>query len=305
MIPCFSDAQRLVAPARLVHARRVERLVRIEGVDPEEEGLAGVLEVVEQAQARAHHARGGVVVLAVAVDRVPAGHGAQAADLDGVGQLGQQVALDRAAGGGPLEGLVEEPVRALREARLDPVERAPEVAEAGADQEGVVGAVGGLDIGLGHHLRDDRVEVGDRDPARAHRQALGGHVVAEGERAHPGEDRAPRGPGGHGLRHRVVEHERVPGQGIQVGRLGQRVRVVGRYVVRARGVGEEQDHVGRVLAVIGGGLEVIVAAGRGGKRSRAGGAGSEQSSPGEATSRGHAEGRRLADGSPGTALASV
>ena len=164
----------------LVDARRVERLVRVEGVDPEEEG-ALLLEVVEQIHAAAHDARRRVLAVAVAVDRVPTGHRPQAADLDAVRKVGQQVALDRAARGGALERLVEEAVGALGVARPRPVECAPEVGKARPDQERVVRAVGGLDAGLAQGLGDDRVVVGDRDPARADRQPLGRHVVSEWE----------------------------------------------------------------------------------------------------------------------------
>ena len=229
-------------------------------VHAEEEG-ALLLEVVDQVDAGPHHARGRVLALVVAVDRVPAHHRAQPADLDAVRQLGQQVALDLAARGGPLERLVEEAVGALREARLDPVDGAPEVGEARADQERVVGAVGGLDAGLAHHLGDDRVGVGDRDPARADRQALGRHVVAVGERAHAGEQRAPRRPGGHRLGHGEREGERVLDQRVEVGRLGGAVRVERADVVEARRVGDQHQRVRRVLGVARGGLEVVVAAG--------------------------------------------
>ena len=69
------------------------------------------------------------------------------------------------ARGDPLERLVEEAVGALGEARLDPVDRAAEVGEAGADQERVVGDVGGLDPGGVHELREDPLVRRDRAPA--------------------------------------------------------------------------------------------------------------------------------------------
>src|ERR671922_100285 len=148
-----------------------ERIVRIEGVDTEKERPLP-LEIVDQVDPASDYARRRVVVLAVPVDRVPANHRAQAADLDGVGELGQQVALDRASGRGTLERLVEEAIGALRVTRARIIERSPEVGKARADQERVVGAVGGLDPGLAQYLGDDRVEIGDRDPPRTDGQAL-------------------------------------------------------------------------------------------------------------------------------------
>ena len=258
--------------------------MRIERVDAEEE-RPPLLQVVHQVDPAADHARGRVVVVAVAVDRVPARHRAQPADLDAVGQLGKQVALDRAARGRALERLVEEAVGALRVARARPVERAAEVREARADQERVVGAVAGLDARLPERLGHDRLEVGDRDPAGPDRQALRRHVVAVREGADPRQERAPRRARGHRLRHRQAELERVLRQRVEVRRLVAPARVVRADVVRTRGVGEDQDDVGRVRAVIGGGLEVVVAAGGKAKGSRPGAAGLEDPSTREAAPR--------------------
>ena len=235
--------------------------MRVEAVHAEEEG-ALLLQVVDEVDAAAHDAGGGVVAVAVAVDRVPPDHRAQAADLHRVAQLGQQVALDRAARRRALERLVEEAVGALRVARLHEVERAAEVGEARSHQERVVGAVGGLDPGLAEHLGHDRLVVLDRNPAGAERQALGRHVVAERERAHAGEQPAPGGPGRHRLGHGELEGERVLAERVEVGRVVElAVWIPVAEVVGARGVGEDQQDVGRVLAVRGRGLEVVVAAG--------------------------------------------
>jgi hypothetical protein len=209
----------------------------------------------------AHHASGRVLALAVAVDRVPARHRAQASDLDAVRELGQEIALDGAAGRRTLEGLVEKAVSALREAGLDFVQRATEVREAGPDEERVVGAVSRFDARLGHHLGDDRVVVGDRNPARADRKALRRYVVAEGKRAHAGEQSAARRSGGHRLGYRERERQRVLRQGVEIGRLRRRVGVVGVEVVRARGVAEDQQRIRSVVGVVGGWFEVIVATG--------------------------------------------
>ena len=273
MIPSVVSMPFGVPDRELEDLRGVERLVRVERVDAQVEG-ALLLEVVDQVDPRAHHARRRVLAVVVAVDRVPADHRAQAADLDAVGQLRQQVALDLAARRGALERLVEEAVGALGEARLGDVEGAAEVGEAGADQERVVGAVGGLDARLAHHLGDDRVGVRDRDPAGADREALGRHVVAVRERAHAGQQGAASRAGRHRLGDGHREGQRVPHQRVEVRRLGQAVRVVRVDVVPARRVRDQHQRVGGVLGVARGGLEVVVPArgdaeGCGARRARA------------------------------------
>ena len=286
------DALVLLDPLRrslLVHehARGVERLVRVEAVHAEEEGPL-LLEIVHEVDAAAHHAGRRVVAVAVAVDRVPADHRAQPADLHRVAQLGQQVALDRAPRRGALEGLVEEAVGALRVAGLHEVERAPEVGEARSDQEGVVGAVRRLHPCLAEHLGHDRLVVLDRDPAGAERQALGRHVVAERERAHPGEQPAPGRTGGHRLRHRELEGERVLAERVEVRRLVERaVGVPVAEVVRARGVREDQQYVGRVLPMRGRRFKVIVPAGAHAHGRGAGGSRTEKTAPCEAVPGAH------------------
>ena len=270
-----------------VHLRRVQRLVRVEAVHTQEE-RALLLEVVDDVDAAAHHASGRVVAVAVAVDRVPADHRAQPADLHRVAQLGQQVAVDRAARCRALEGLVEEAVGALRVARPDEVERAPEVPEARPDQEGVVGAVRGLDAGLAEHLGHDRLVVQDRDPAGTERQALGRHVVAERERAHAGEQPAARGPRGHRLRHGEPEGERVLAERVEVRRVVELpLGVPVAEVVGARGVGVDQQDVRRVLAVRGRRLEVVVPAGAHADSRCARGSSTEKTATCEAVPRAH------------------
>ena len=192
------------------------------------------LHVVEEEEDRAAGGRAVEPRERRGVDLVRAAEGLEA---EARGELLREVDHVRADVEEEARGVVVVP-EALRHA-----EAAVEVGEVGGEGGGAVAAVAQR-LGQRHPLLGKR--KGDPPMAvdRPAGQEAAGEMGAVAARVHAGEQRrvGRQGPGGR--RVRLREQERVGGEGRQVGRRLAPV-AVGREVIGPRGVEGHEDHVGR------------------------------------------------------------
>ena len=241
-------------------ARRVPRLVSVEGVDHERKRLARA-RPLDPVHAVPEHPRRQVVLLG-AVARVRGQVGGQARLCARPSQRPRQVA--RHLGLGRL-ALRLEAQRRLPVHQLDAVEGAAEAPVHAEQEVRVVRHVAGRPALLAQDLGPGLAVAADGLPARLRGQLLDGPPAAERKGAAAGHDRPPRGDGRHALR--VGAREAKPLLGDLVHRRRARSRPVD--VVGPQAVHHHDHHVHRArrcgLALEGRlarGLVVVVAAGR-------------------------------------------
>ena len=121
------------------------------------------------------------------------------------------------------------------------------LGEARARDDRAVRHVDRLHPGRGHHLGHDGLPVPRGVVARHRGHALGPPPVAERIGAHAGDERAAHRKRRHALRNRAVEAQRVPGQVVQIRRVGalavlERLHVVGSH--------QRQHHQQRAAALL-------------------------------------------------------